>query len=303
MIIIYATILDLIIGDPFKFHPIIAIGNIINFYKKLLYKDSKFIGFVFTCLVLITIAIIFILITYIIKFNTYLNFVVTLYFLYASLATKSLIVESKKVIDSLDDIDKARKYLSYIVGRDTNNLDKEEILKAVIETISENTIDGVIAPLFYMVVGYYLKMPVLFVYIYKTVNTLDSMVGYKNDKYKNFGYVSAKIDDILNYIPARLGSVLMLLSGLILRYNFINGIKTYKNDRYNHPSPNSAHPESVVAGLLGIELGGGSYYFGKYKEKPTIGKKHKTICKEDVNKTYRILIVTVIISIITIIII
>ncbi|MDO4542257.1 MAG: cobalamin biosynthesis protein, partial [Bacillota bacterium] len=149
--------------------------------------------------------------------------------------------------------------------------------------------DGVLAPLFYMCIGYFLGFPVIFAYIYKTINTLDSMVGYKNDKYADFGFFSAKLDDVVNWLPARLGAMLMLLSGGILRYNFKNGWKIWLRDRYAHKSPNSAQSESVVAGLLGLQLGGPHFYFGQEVYKPTIGDELRKPDNSDYIKCCNIL--------------
>ena len=183
----------------------------------------------------------------------------------------------------------ARKYLSYIVGRDTQNLNKGQIISAVIETVAENSIDGVIAVLFYMIGGYFLGIPALLAYLYKAASTLDSMVGYKNKRYLQFGYASAKLDDILNFIPARFGALVMLLSGAISGNNAKEGFRIFKRDRKNHSSPNSAHSESVIAGLLGVRLGGGNYYFGEYVSKPYIGDDKKEVEIKDMEKVYNIL--------------
>jgi adenosylcobinamide-phosphate synthase len=197
-----------------------------------------------------------------------------------------LVVEGYKVIKFLlkDDLDGARKQLSFIVGRDTESLNKEGIIKAVVETIAENMADGVIAPLFYAGI---FGAPLAFAY--KAVNTLDSMFGYKNDKYIDFGCFPAKLDDIFNYIPARITGIIIVISAVILKYDYRNSFKIYKRDRYNHTSPNSAHPEAAMAGALRIQLGGGNYYFGKLVEKPTIGDKLKVIDAQDVNKTAKVL--------------
>lgn len=183
-----------------------------------------------------------------------------------------------------DDIEGARKQLSYIVGRDTKDLDKEAILRAVVETIAENMSDGIVAPIFYAGL-----LGVPFAMVYKAVNTMDSMFGYKNEKYKDFGFFPAKLDDVFNYIPARLSGILIVIAALILKLNYKNSFKIYIRDRNNHSSPNSAHPEAAVAGALGLRLGGANYYFGKLVEKPTIGDEVKKIQVLDVYKTNNIL--------------
>ena len=208
--------------------------------------------------------------------------------LYFCISSKGLKVEGLKVIKVLEsgDIEGARKQLSYIVGRDTEALDEEGIIRAVIETVAENTSDGIIAPLLFGALG---GAPLAMTY--KAVNTCDSMFGYKNDKYIDFGLVSAKMDDLFNYIPARLTGYLVIFAAFILGLDYKNSYRIYKRDRYNHTSPNSAHPESAVAGALGIRLGGANYYFGKIVEKPTIGDKNKVIEISDLYKTNNILLV------------
>lgn len=302
-IILFAVLLDFFLGDPKGFpHPIIYIGKLIGFYEKFFYKfkNKRFFGFIFTFFVLLTVGIIISFIVWLSSFNAIIFFAVNTFILYTSLSCKSLKDESKKVITTLknDDIIKAREYLSLIVGRDTKNLNKEQILKAVVETVAENIIDGIIAVLFYIILGSFLNLAAVFAYLYKTASTLDSMVGYKNKKYSDFGFASAKLDDILNFIPARLGSLIMLLSGGLLGLNVKEGFKIFIRDRKKHPSPNSAHPESVIAGLLGVQLGGGNYYFGKFVSKPFIGDDLKQPSYEDMKIVYTILNISVIIILI-----
>jgi len=293
MIVVYAILIDLIIGDPFgMFHPVVFIGNTISFVKKITYKDNKISGLILVVAVLVV--VLFVLELLLLFEPT--RYALSLYLMYAFIATRSLYLESKKVLDHIGNIDEARKYLSYIVGRDTSTLDQQEVIKATIETVAENTIDGIIAPIFYLTLGYLLGYPLEFLVVYKTVNTLDSMVGYKNDKYKNFGYVSAKLDDLLNLIPARIGSIIMLIAGWFSGFDFIRGCKTYNQDRYAHSSPNAGHPESVVAGLLGIRLGGPSIYFDNIVDKPYIGKTYNQISEVSLQNTYKIMFVSVVIT-------
>ena len=220
------------------------------------------------------------------RINPILGVIVQGIVIYFCISSKGLVVEGYKVIKFLrqDDIDGARNQLSYIVGRDTKCLSRREIIEAVIETIAENMSDGVIAPLFYAGIG---AAPLAMAY--KAVNTMDSMFGYKNDKYMQFGYFPAKLDDLFNLIPARISGVLIILSSLILNYSFKGSMKIYIRDRYNHTSPNSAHPEAAMAGCLGVRLGGAHYYFGKLVEKPTIGDNLKEVELSDVDKTVRVL--------------
>jgi len=285
-------ILDIIIGDPNNpFHPVRGIGYIAKkfetIFRNILKNSLKFAGFVTWILtVTLTFAITFEIVNISKKFNIYFGIIVEGILIYFCISSKALVVEGYKVIKFLlkNDIEGARKQLSFIVGRDTAGLDKDGIIRAVIETIAENMADGIIAPLLYAGI---FGAPLAFAY--KAVNTLDSMFGYKNNKYIDFGYFSAKLDDVFNYIPARITGILIIISAAILRYDYKNSLKIYKRDRYNHTSPNSAHPEAAIAGALGLELGGSNYYFGKLVEKPTIGDKFKEIEIKDVNKTVKVL--------------
>ena len=224
----------------------------------------------------------------------WLRAAVVVYLLYAALAWRSLQVEPGYVISALrsGNLPRARKMLSYVVGRDTENLNRQQIIKATVETIAENTIDGVLAPLFYMALGYLAGGglgAVLAAWLYKAVNTMDSMVGYKNDRYREFGTCAARLDDVANLLPARLGAMLMLLAGGMLGLDAMAGWRVWWRDRYAHKSPNSAQSESVVAGLLGLRLGGPSYYFGKLVVKPTIGDERREPQLADYTATCRIL--------------
>ena len=285
-------ILDIIIGDPNNpFHPVRGIGHIAskleNIFRAILKKNLKLAGFIVWIFI---VGFTFIITLAIVKtgnyLNNYLGIIIEGILIYFCISSKGLVVEGYKVIKFLvnDDLDGARKQLAFIVGRDTGSLNKEGIVKAVIETIAENMADGVIAPLFYAGI---FGAPLAFAY--KAVNTLDSMFGYKNDKYIDFGYFPAKLDDVFNYIPARITGILIVLASLLLGYDYKNSFKIYKRDRYNHTSPNSAHPEAAMAGALGVQLGGANYYFGKLVEKPTIGDKFKEIEINDVNKTVKVL--------------
>lgn len=285
-------ILDIIIGDPNNpFHPVRGIGYIANklekIFRAILKKNLKLAGFIVW---IFTVGLTFIITFAIVKAannsNNYFGIIIEGILIYFCISSKGLVVEGYKVIKFLvnDDLDGARKQLSFIVGRDTGSLNKEGIIKAVVETIAENMADGVIAPLFYAGI---FGAPLAFAY--KAVNTLDSMFGYKNDKYIDFGYFPAKLDDVFNYIPARITGILIVLASCLLGYDYKNSFKIYKRDRYNHTSPNSAHPEAAMAGALGLQLGGANYYFGKLVEKPTIGNKVKEIEINDVNKTVKVL--------------
>jgi adenosylcobinamide-phosphate synthase len=200
-----------------------------------------------------------------------------------------------KVYDALQegDLEKSRYAVSMVVGRDTAVLDDIGVTKAAVETVAENTSDGIIAPLLYMVIG---GAPLGF--FYKAVNTMDSMVGYKNDRYLYFGRAAAKFDDVVNYIPARLSAILMTVAAGICGMDAKNAWRIYKRDRYNHSSPNSAHTEAVTAGALHVQLAGNAYYFGKLYEKPTLGDADRPVEYEDIRRANQLLYGTAILALI-----
>ena len=204
------------------------------------------------------------------------------------LAAKSLKDESDKVRIPLEehDLETARKMVGRIVGRDTASLDEAGVARAAVETVAENTSDGVIAPLFYLALG----GPVLGCF-YKAVNTLDSMIGYKNDKYIEFGRVAAKLDDIVNFIPARIAALELILAAKLCGFDAKGAFRIWRRDRHNHASPNSAQTESVVAGALGLRLAGPAYYFGKLLDKPYIGDDLRPIEPEDIRRAQKMMFV------------
>ena len=294
--------LDLIIGDPYSFpHPVRYIGKLISIVEKQIRKITssdkglKIAGFFLWFIVVGATFGITTLVLQLFKFNKLAYFIVNTILIYTTLATKCLKDESVKIYKVLKtgDLEKSRIELSYIVGRDTTNLNEKEIVRATVETVAENTVDGIIAPLFYGFIG---GAPLAMAY--KAVNTLDSTVGYKNDKYYYLGFASAKIDDIANYIPARLGVILLPLGSLFTGFNFKDALKIGIRDRKNHKSPNCAFSEGAVAGALGIQLGGTNVYFGKEVYKPTIGDKTREIEFEDIVRTNKIMYSSSIISII-----
>ncbi|WP_242825059.1 adenosylcobinamide-phosphate synthase CbiB [Acetobacterium woodii] len=299
LLIIIGVVIDWLIGDPtWMPHPIIAIGKTISFLNKKLNrgKHRKAKGFLLLILVLsLTAAIVFGLQWLCYTISIYLYVLLNLYLIVTALAAKTLAVEVRKVMTALigGDLKESRVQVGYLVGRDTSALSETEIIRATVETTAENTIDGVLAPIFYMLLGALLPVPwlnpVMLVMLYKAVNTLDSMVGYIQEPYRDFGYASAKFDDLVNLIPARIGSLFMLVAGLFLGYTYNEGCRVFKRDRHNHKSPNSAHPESVVAGLLGIQLGGTNQYFGEVLEKPTIGDAKTPLEILDIRETISIM--------------
>ena len=304
--LVMGYILDLIFGDPYWMpHPVRFIGNLISILEKVIRrfmpktKRGEYIGGIILTVMVVSISMVIPLVIILIAktINKYLALIVESFMCYQILATKSLKVESMKVYDELakNDLPSARKAVSMIVGRDTKDLTFSGVAKAAVETVAENTSDGIIAPMIFIAIG---GAPMGF--FYKAINTMDSMVGYKNEKYINFGRFAAKLDDVVNYLPARISAYQMILSSFFLRYDYKNAFKIYKRDRYNHASPNSAQTESVCAGALDVQLAGNAYYFGKLYEKPTIGDDIREINYDDIKKANRLLYCTSFISIVII---
>ena len=292
---IIGFILDLIVGDPhWLYHPVRLIGKLISSTEKLIRRcfpktkaGERTGGIILAIIVMVLstgIPLGVLVICY--KTNVYLGLIIESIFCYQLLATKSLKVESMKVYSALKDkdIEKARYAVSMIVGRDTKSLDAVGITKAAVETVAENTSDGSIAPLIAIIIG---GAPIGF--LYKSINTMDSMIGYKNEKYINLGRFAAKLDDIVNYIPARFSAYMMILSAYILGMDGKNAYRIYKRDRYKHASPNSAQTESVCAGALRVRLAGDAYYFGKLHKKEYIGDDLREIEIEDIKRANHLL--------------
>lgn len=295
-------ILDFLFGDPHWLpHPICLIGNLIGFLEKRLRSIFAFSntalllsgGLMVIIVLLLTYSVPYIILYEAEKVSIWLAFVLETIMFYQIFATKSLRDESMKVYEALknNDLADARLKLSWIVGRDTQNLTAEEVTKGAVETVAENTSDGVIAPMFFMFIG---GAPLAF--LYKGINTMDSMVGYKNDKYLFFGRCAAKLDDLANFIPARISGILMILAAYFLNLDSKRAWKTFLRDRYNHLSPNSAMTESVAAGALNIQLGGGHFYFGKWVPKDTIGDNLRAVVPEDIVSVNNLLYMSAVIS-------
>lgn len=297
-------LLDLLFGDPYWLpHPIRLIGSFIAFLERKLLgakgeekhttpeQEKRRGGFLVVAVVGATALITFVILFFTYRINIIVGVFVESIMTYQILATKCLKVESMKVYKELKkgDILSARKAVSMIVGRDTEKLDETGVAKAAVETVAENTSDGVIAPMLYTAIG----GPVLG-FFYKAVNTMDSMVGYKNDRYLYFGKAAAKLDDIVNYIPARISALLMIAACFFCGKEFDakRAFLIFKRDRYNHASPNSAQTEAACAGALGIRLAGNASYFGKIVEKPYIGEKIRPVEAEDIKRANKLLYAT-----------
>ena len=294
-------LLDLLLGDPYWLpHPIRLIGSLISGLEKKLrngkaernsrneLKDGALLVFsVLTITVCVTAILIFA--TY--HIHPYFGVLTETIMTYQILATKCLKVESMKVCHCLqiEGLEAARKAVSMIVGRDTSVLDEEGVAKAAIETVAENTSDGVIAPMLYTALG----GPIAG-FFYKAVNTMDSMVGYKNEKYLYFGRAAARLDDLVNYIPSRISAWLMICAAFIggKSYSGRQAYKIYKRDNRKHASPNSAQTESVCAGALGIRLAGDACYFGKTVKKPFIGDACRSVEYEDIKRVNKLMYIT-----------
>lgn len=289
-----AIVVDFIVGDPYGFpHPVIYIGKLISYLEKYFRKKAKdekelkkFGAYIFVLVVSLTFVITFIIIK-IFSFNKVTYLIINSFLLYTTVAAKCLKVESEKVYKALmeENIDKARLMLSYIVGRDTTSLEEKEIVRAAVETVAENASDGVIAPLFYGVLG-----GASLAMVYKAINTMDSMLGYLTEEYRYIGYFPAKIDDIANFIAARITGAIMCLVSPIVGGNIISSFKVMIRDRKNHKSPNCAYPEGAAAGAMKIMLGGTNIYFGEIIEKPTIGDNIRPIDREDIKLCNKLMI-------------
>ena len=299
-------ILDLIFGDPiWLWHPVILIGKVIAFTEKTIRRlipisseepieskgpKEKEIGILLVIVVcLVTVGSSFLILWIAYRIHPFLKIGIESIMCYQILATKSLKTESMKVYQRLKDrdIEGGREQLSMIVGRDTNRLDEKGMIKATVETIAENTSDGVIAPLFYM-----MFFGAVGGFLYKAINTMDSMVGYKNETYRFVGWAAARLDDAANFIPSRVSAILMIASAWILRMDWKKAITIFHRDRFCHASPNSAQTEAVCAGALRIQLAGDAYYFGILYPKKTIGDDLREPEMEDIRRTNRLLYVT-----------
>ena len=288
--LVLGFLLDLAFGDPrWLYHPIRLIGNLIAWAEKPFRaafpkseKGELAAGTFFAVFVVaVSTAVPALLLALASRLSSWLVFALEVFWSFQILAAKSLKSESMKVYAALKegDLPKARKAVSMIVGRDTQKLTEEGVAKAAVETVAENSSDGVIAPLLFLALG----GPALG-FFYKAVNTLDSMVGYKNDTYLYFGRFSAKLDDVLNFIPSRISGLLLVLASPLAGLSMEGAWKIFRRDRRNHASPNSAQTEAAAAGALGVQLAGDAYYFGKLYKKPTIGDPLRPVEYEDIRR-------------------
>ncbi|RGH93752.1 cobalamin biosynthesis protein CobD [Ruminococcus sp. AM27-11LB] len=302
-------LLDCIFGDPaWMYHPIRVIGNLISVLEKGLRKllcsripaseqEKKNRREVLAggILWILTVSLSFLVPAVLLfaagKVHPAVRFLLETFWCYQIFAARCLVGESRKVYQKLkeDDLPGARKAVSMIVGRDTENLTAEGVTKAAVETVAENTSDGVTAPLLFLLIG---GAPLGF--LYKAVNTMDSMLGYKNEKYLYFGRIPAKMDDVFNYIPARLTAWFMIVAAFLTGMDGKNAWKIYLRDKRKHASPNSAQSEAVCAGALDVQLAGDAVYFGKVYKKDYIGDAIRKIEPEDILRAGKLMYMTTI---------
>ncbi len=296
--------IDLIVGDPHGLpHPVVGIGRLISLlerlFRRLLPKTKGGEIAAGACIWVLTVLISAGLPAAILygaqKLSVWLRLALESIMCWQILATKSLRDESMKVFSALrgGTLAEARQAVSMIVGRDTARLDEKGVARAAVETVAENTSDGVIAPLLFLALG---GAPLGF--FYKAVNTMDSMLGYVEMPYKNVGLIPAKLDDVFNFIPARLSALLMLAAGALLGLDVKNGWRIFRRDRYRHASPNSAQTESVCAGLLGLRLAGDAWYHGVLHRKAFIGDAVREIETDDIPRACRLMTVTALLALV-----
>lgn len=286
-------LIDLLIGDPHGWpHIVRGFGALISGFEKLLYpmrhkKAAGVLLVVFVLLISTGIPAIVLAVSY--RVSPWLYFAIETFLVYQLLAVKSLKTETLKVYRAIrkNDLPGARKAVSMVVGRDTDVLDRSGVIKAAVETVAENTADGVASPIFYIFLG-----GAALGCFYKAVNTMDSMVGYRNEKYRDFGCCAAHLDDVLNYLPSRICAVFMILSSRLLGFDAAGAYRIWKRDRRKHASPNSAQTEAVMAGALDIRLAGDARYFGKIVHKEWIGDDLRPVEDEDILRSHRLLYLT-----------
>lgn len=297
-------LLDCLLGDPRTIpHPVVCMGKLISWLEKafrvLFPKTRLGENLAGGCIWLVTVAVSFLIPWGLLKLagmvSPWLRLLLQAIFCWQVLAAKSLRQESMKVYEALKTgtIEDARHAVSMIVGRDTQALDADAVTRAAVETVAENCSDGVIAPMLYFALG---GGPLAFAY--KAVNTMDSMLGYVEPPYQNVGLVPARMDDVCNYLPARISGIMMLLAGGLLGLNFRNGWKIFLRDRYNHASPNSAQTESACAGLLGLRLAGDAWYHGVLHKKKYIGDALRPITPEDIPLSDRLMYATAVLTLV-----
>ena len=313
--ILIAYILDIIVGDPYWLpHPVRFIGWLTKQTENVLrrgveaaikgmgvkrYIAERVAGAVLMLFVVsTTFLVVLVILIYAKRISPVLYHIANIYFIYSAFATRCLGDEAMKVYKPLsrNDLKGVRERVGMLVGRETHTLDESGVTRAVVETTAENTVDGVMSPIIYAVLGAFFGLAAPVVYAFKAASTLDSMVGYMNEKYMYLGTVSARFDDILNYIPARLSGLIIPMAAVLCGKDYKESLRIMLRDRRNHKSPNCAYPEAAVAGALGIQLGGPNIYFGRVVEKPVIGDAAKAIEINHIPATVRIMYVSSLIT-------
>jgi adenosylcobinamide-phosphate synthase len=289
-----AIALDRFIGDPrWLPHPVVFMGKWIAFVEHILNKPemSKRQRRVHGCLLTISTLLLstvapWVLLFEVRKYSLAAADVLNIILICTTIAWKGLVDAGREVLQALEShgVPAARVAVSKIVGRDTNHLEESEVIRATVETLAENIVDAIISPVVFACLG---GAPLAF--LYRAANTLDSMVGYRNQRYADFGWCSARVDDVLNFIPARITAVILLISFLVLCMNPVRAFQTMKRDARKHPSPNSGIPESLVAGALGVQLGGLNYYGGIPSHRATMGQPFRPLEAEDICRTIRVI--------------
>jgi len=284
-----AYILDLAFGDVQRIpHPVVLIGRLMSHLEKLLFDDSldrirkRYLGAIAVVFVVgITASITWGIVMLAALANEWLGFIVSILLISTTIATKGLMDSAKDVASALNkgDLKEARERVSRIVGRDTDKMKRRDVVRATIESVAENAVDGVIAPIIYALIG---GAPLAMAY--KAINTLDSMIGYRNERYEDFGWAAARLDDIVNYVPARISVFLLAIGALLIRRDPVKALKTAIRDGRNHASPNSGYPEAAVAGAFGIRLGGTNYYGGVKRKTDFIGDGKGALTDKNINE-------------------
>ena len=307
-----AYIIDLAAGDPHRLpHPVRGIGWMISGLERWLRRHAVAVmetkrkigrekaerisgGLLAFFVTLAAFMAVFVLLEAAKAAHCLLFHALNIYFIYSAFAARCLADEAMKVYGALagNDLPEARKRLAMLVGRETSTLDEKEVVRATVETVAENTVDGVISPIVFAAVGAFFGIAAPSAYLFKAASTLDSMVGYMNEKYINFGRVSAKLDDILNWLPARLSGLIIPAAAFLLGKDCAGSFRIMLRDRRNHKSPNCAYPEAAAAGALGIRLGGRSVYFGKVVEKPAIGDDIHPLVASHIKDAVRLMLVS-----------
>ncbi|MBU1567522.1 MAG: adenosylcobinamide-phosphate synthase CbiB [Proteobacteria bacterium] len=303
-----AVVLDLFIGDPAWLpHPVRGIGRLCIWSEKFtrsLFTNLYLAGLVTVFFVLTaTGTIVFLLLQGATAISPMFGAAFAVFLLYTTIATRDLLRHSNAVHAQLQpncSLAKAREAIAMIVGRDTQNLSQAGITCACIETVAENMVDGVTAPLFFAVIASFaapmvgmspISCSVMGAIVYKAVNTMDSMIGYKNEKYMQFGKCAAKLDDAVNFLPSRISGLCVILAAFFLKLDYREAARIFRRDRLNHSSPNAGHTEAAAAGALGLRLGGPSFYFGKIVEKPYLGDDVRQPVPDDIKKTNNLMLV------------